>query len=152
MLQAQPFIKDWMVKVRHVTCSEDAREGRLAVFIDDDTVLDGETGGLSELRLRLHPHPDDDNVARDTAARRAYHSLDPSGAFKALDRLISEELHALVTVELAIQPPHLLSQCAFERHPRHLQNTHLQPHAVRRCGYLRTDETSTDHHQAPARL
>lgn len=64
MLDATTDIKDRVKEVRHVSGSEDVRQGRLKIPINNDTVADFDAAPLQEFDIRRHSDRDKREIAR----------------------------------------------------------------------------------------
>src|SRR6185437_8642575 len=76
MLDAETPTVTGMPPVGHVARRVDIRRRRLAQFIDDDAVVDLETGIPREIDIRAHTNSDDHQIAGDLFAIRQHGRLD----------------------------------------------------------------------------
>src|SRR5206468_11631446 len=112
------------------------------VFVDDDTVLDAQSGVLRELHARAHTDPDDYEIRRQAFAALQNHRV----ALNLRGRLLEMEADTVLLVQRLDEGAEITAHDTLEwqRFGRHDVHRELGIPRAERCRNLQADERGAD--------
>src|SRR5438270_12558834 len=115
MLNSDSLAGARMAMIGDVARGEDTGRGRLEPLVDDDAVVDRESGRGGEVDARNDPGADHDRVALDRAPVRRADAFDRPRSVERLDTGAEQQLDAVVRVNVAVDGADLAAEHSLER-------------------------------------
>ena len=124
-----------------ISGGEDVINRGLEMLIDDNSVVDRQTGFREGGGARDNANPDNDEIALDDGTIAQFDPFDGITASEALDDGFSQELDAVVAMELQKDLSDLGAEYVLQRQSAHLEQRHLAIFLASRGSNLRPDPT-----------
>ena len=114
------------------------------MLVDEDPVIDRDPGARGEIGARLRADADDDEIAFELATVAGANPLHRCRSFERLDGCAEQHLHAVVGVDVAVDPADLVAEHALQRDTQRIEHGHLEAPLSRRSGDLGADPPGAD--------
>jgi hypothetical protein len=139
----------WMIC--DVAGSENMLIGGLSVFVDDDSIIDGQAGDCRKFIIRADANANDHNIRGNDGTVIANDPFDPPISVKAGDRCTEPQFNSLALVNVSKKSAHLRRYDAIHYGPISLDYCDVAPATAGGRRYFQTDETAAYNDQISTR-
>jgi len=136
--------------VGDVARREDAGHVRPAELVDDDAVVDPDTGSRDHLGRGLDPEPEHRQIALDAAAVLRDHALDAADPLERRHGVAQDQIDPVIAMEPLDDGADLRAERPVERGLERLDRDDLEAALAHRRRDLGADEPHADHDGAAA--
>ena len=136
--------KDGIRMICDIASSEDVLINGLAVFVDDDSIVDNQAGDCREFIIWASADTNDHNICWNNGTVIANNAFDPPLSFKAGDGSAKLQVDALLFMNLSEKSAHLGCYNAVHYGTLSLDHGDVATAAAGSGGYLQTDITASD--------